>query len=141
MIIKVAEEGDRQAIETLLEELDIGHSSLCFGLFLVAVVDGEVAGIAHLEDCGASFYLSAVGVRADLQGMGLGRELIDGVTVGLNKPVHIYTRIPAFFRKVGFVPCEQPSEIPPREMYDCDKCDAGKDCICMVKMPHVSALS
>lgn len=136
-----AQEGDFPSIAAILSELELGHPSIRPELFLVAVRGGEIAGVANVEDCGAAIYLSAVGVRSASQGSGVARAMIEGIIGFAKKGIYVYTRIPKFFERFGFVPTDAPACIPPREIYDCDACGGLHECLCMVRKPDAPTIS
>ena len=129
---------DAPHVERLLRELDLDHPQLVMDNFWIAEEGGEVAGIAHLERFGGSFYLSAVGVDEGHRGEGTARTLLERIIAEAHGPIYLYTIIPDFFRKFGFVPADPAPEIPPRSIYDCRQdCDPTK-CRSMVRERHDS---
>ena len=137
IIIRPAQQVDFQAIESILDELDLGHQSISMDRFWVAVDGGEVVGVSNIEDCGASCYLSAVGVRTSHQGRGIASRLLNQILEEAHKVVYIYTKIPDYFRRFGFSNSQPSQEIPPREIYDCESCCGSDECVCMVRYPDV----
>jgi uncharacterized protein len=126
--VRPATEADHPAILTLLRELELGYVAQHLPSFLV--VEGRsgggapaVFGVAELKEFGGDRLLSSVGVREDLQGLGLGRVLVERVLAGVADDVWLYTLIPGFFAKLGFVEDDAPpARLPPRRIYGCDAC-------------------
>ncbi len=139
--VRTAHAGDYPVIDEILDELELGHPSIRMGDFWVALVEGEIAGVANVADCGGSLYLSAVGVLPQHRGAGVAAELLAAVFAHAMKGIYLYTAIPEFFRRFGFDEAAAPPEIPPREIYDCSDCERRESCVCMMRMPHSAALS
>ncbi|MFH0799584.1 MAG: GNAT family N-acetyltransferase [Pseudomonadota bacterium] len=131
--VRPAQEEDFASIEDLLQGLEIGHPSFSARDFQVASVDGEIAAVANLKDCGACFYLGAVGVAERQQGRGVARKFLDEILAAADRDVYLYTRIPEFFGRFGFGVARAPAAIPPREIYGCEACDGAAACVCMVR--------
>lgn len=137
-IFRKATEPDFPAIGEILDELDIGHPSLVYGDFWIAADGGKLKGVANVKRCGGYFYLSAVGVRSSNQREGVARKLLNIILPKINKPVCLYTKIPDFFRRFGFIEADPPKEIPPREIYDCGKHCNPAICVCMTRSINAS---
>ncbi|HPQ81471.1 MAG TPA: GNAT family N-acetyltransferase [bacterium] len=136
-----AQEKDFPAIAGILTELELAHPSIRPERFLLAIEDNEIAGVANLEDCGGSLYLSAVGVRLSSQGRGIARAMLSRIAETAEKEIYVYTRIPKFFELFGFAPANAPGEIPPRTIYDCEACGGLHECLCMSRKPDASNFS
>jgi N-acetylglutamate synthase-like GNAT family acetyltransferase len=126
--VRPATESDHTAIRALLDALELEYPARHLPSFVVA--EGRfdhgpptVFGIAELKDFGGARLLSCVGVREDLQGLGLGRVLVERALDRVTDDVWLYTLVPGFFAKLGFVYGDAPPErVPPRRLYGCDAC-------------------
>lgn len=139
--VRPAQTGDFPAIDGVLDAMELGHPSMRMSDFWVAEVDGDLAGIANVADCGASLYVSGVGVLPTYQGQGVAAELLSACLGSATKGTYLYTKIPEFFRRFRFDEAAAPPEIPPREIYDCATCGDVERCVCMMRTPHGAALS
>jgi N-acetylglutamate synthase-like GNAT family acetyltransferase len=133
-----AEPRDYADIETLMGALELSYPTMDFSFFWVAETGNEVVAAAELKDFQACSLLSCVGVREDLQGLDIGRALVEEVVRHARHDVYLYTLVPDFFRKAGFAEAGQaPLDLPPRSIYGCQNCSPGL-CCCMVRLRHDS---
>lgn len=129
---------DHRAIWILMEALELSYPAMDLPSFWVARHDGEIVGAAELKELPSCSLLSCVGVRQDLQGLGIGRILVDAVVRHARRDVYLYTRTPEFFRKLGFADAAlRPPGLPPRSIYGCEHCDPQL-CFCLVRRRHDS---
>jgi N-acetylglutamate synthase-like GNAT family acetyltransferase len=132
--IRPAEKKDRPAIMEIIKMLDLSYPGQKFDGFRVAEKDGEVAGIANLEEFGGFYFLSAVGVAEAEQHHQIASKLLDKILAGLKKEVYLYTVIPGFFQKFGFEAVEPPAFLPVKQTFSCRECTPAL-CTCMVRRP------
>ncbi len=131
--IRRARAADHVDVLELTGALDLTYPAMDLSCFWVADLDGVTVGIAELKDFESCYLLSCVGVREDLQGRGIGRELVDHVVREARHAVYLYTLIPGFFRKAGFRDAVSlPPDLPPRSIYGCSDCDPSF-CLCMMR--------
>ena len=129
---------DYAGIEALMAALELSYPAMDLRCFWVAEAGDEMVAGAELKEFQACSLLSCVGVREDLQGLDIGRALVEEVVRHARHDVYLYTLVPGFFRKTGFVEAGQlPPDLPPRSMYGCQNCNP-KLCICMVRRRHDS---
>jgi len=129
--IRRAVEEDVEGALRLMGQLDLIHSAVAMRNLWVVMEEADVVGVAHLEHAGESLFLSSVGVRDSHRHMGLGRRLVEAMLKDAESDVYLYTVIPEFFDKLGFVETQPPAHIPPRDVFGCENCELGK-CRCMV---------
>ena len=141
IIVRPAQAGDFPAIDGVLDAMELGHPSMRMSDFWVAEVDGDLAGVVNVADCGASLYVSAVGVLPEYRGQGVAAELLSECLRHATKGMYVYTKIPEFFRRFRFDEAAPPPEIPPREIYGCATCEEAERCVCMMRPPDGAALS
>jgi N-acetylglutamate synthase-like GNAT family acetyltransferase len=131
--VRRASAADHAAVLELTEALDLAYPALDLSCFWVADLDGVTVGAAELKDFESCSLMSCVGVREDLQGRGIGRELVDHVVREAHHAVYLYTLVPGFFRKAGFREAVSlPPDLPPRSIYGCLGCDPSL-CLCMMR--------
>jgi len=129
---------DHADIETLMGVLELSYPAMDLSCFWVAEIGDEVVAAAELKDFQACSLLSCVGVREDLQGLDIGRTLVEEVVRHARHDVYLYTLVPGFFRKAGFTDAElPPPDLPPRSIYGCQNCNP-RLCYCMVRLRHDS---
>jgi N-acetylglutamate synthase-like GNAT family acetyltransferase len=134
-------EEEHPAVERILEDLELGHPSIPPDRFWVALDAGEIVGVSNLARYGSSLYLSAVGVPVRQRGRRVAIALLGQLLRDARMPVYLYTRIPKFFARLGFVPAPPSLEIPPRSIYGCEACGGAGECISMVRRPDAPGVS
>ena len=133
MVVRLAESADYSAILALLQEMELDYPSRDLTVFWVGELAGRIVAIAELKEVGGSYLLSCVGIREDLRGVGLGRVFVSRVLQSVTRDVYLYTVVPGFFQKVGFVEAKSvPARLPLREIYDCANCNPAI-CRCLVR--------
>jgi N-acetylglutamate synthase-like GNAT family acetyltransferase len=131
--VRRAHAADHATILELTGALELTYPAMDLPCFWVAELDGVTVGVAELKDLESCSLLSCVGVREELQGRGIGRELVDRVVREALHPVYLYTLVPDFFRKAGFRdPSALPPDLPPRAIYGCIGCDPSR-CLCLMR--------
>ncbi len=136
--IRRALPSDHAEIETLMHALELSYPSMDLSCFWVAESAGGIVGAAELKNLTACSLLSCVGVRPELQGAGVGTAVVEEVVKHAHHDVYLYTRVPGFFRKVGFTDARTlPADLPPRSIYGCEGCDP-RLCFCLVRHRHDS---
>jgi N-acetylglutamate synthase-like GNAT family acetyltransferase len=134
--VRPAVQDDHAAVLALLRDLELDYPARDLARFHVAERGGEIVGVAELKASDGIGLLSCVGVREDLQGQGIGREIVARVLVGVGIDVYLYTLVPGFFAKLGFVDDPAPPQrLPPRRIHGCEACDPAA-CRCMVRRAH-----
>ncbi len=135
--IRPAQPEDYPAIIRLLRDLELDYPSRDLKRFVAGELEGQILAIAELKEYDDFCLLSCVGVREDLQGSGIGRIFVDQVLEDLDRDVYLYTLVPGFFKKTGFVEATSlPAALPPRSIYGCAACDPAL-CRCLVRKPDV----
>jgi N-acetylglutamate synthase-like GNAT family acetyltransferase len=129
--IRRAKNSDSNVIDRLLHNLELWHSSLSIDSFWVAEDDAGILGCVHLEDFGDNIYLSSLGVTNEKRGQGIASALLKEAVAAFQKDIFIYTIIPDFFEKQGFIRATAPNDIPGRSIYNCAACCLN-ECKCMV---------
>lgn len=133
MTVRPARAEDYPVIIDLLRELELDYPSRNLTRFLVGEADGKILAIAELKEYQDFCLLSCVGIREDFQGTGLGRSFVNRVLRDVRKDVYLYTLVPDFFKKTGFVEAASlPADLPPRSIYGCAACDPAF-CRCLVR--------
>ncbi len=131
--IRRANPADHPTIVDLTRALELDYPAMDLSCFWVAELDGVIVGVAEIKDFESCSLLSCVGVREELQGRGIGRELVGRVIREALHPVYLYTLVPDFFRKAGFRDAVNlPRDLPPRAIYGCIGCDPSR-CRCMMR--------
>jgi N-acetylglutamate synthase-like GNAT family acetyltransferase len=136
LLVRPTRPEDHPFILGLLRELELDYPARDLARFLVGEADGKILAIAELKEFRDFFLLSCVGVREDLQGTGLGKVFMNQVLRDVRKDVYLYTLVPGFFMKTGFVEAMHlPVGLPPRLIYGCTNCDPAS-CRCLVRKPN-----
>ena len=119
-ILKPASSGDLEDIRRLLDanalpSVDVGDH---LGSFLIARIDGAIAGVVGVEPRGTVALLRSVCVAADRRGRGLARVLCAGAEAiaresGARDLYLLTTDASPYFEKLGFVVCRRDDVAPP----------------------------
>lgn len=135
--IRRAQYSDAEAVSGLLTELDLMRPDLSIKEFRVASLEGRIVGIAHVEDVDNAVFISSVGVANELQGRGIEYEMMNTLMAEERRDVYVYTIIPSFFARLGFIEVNAPAYLPERDLFGCDLCEPHK-CVCMMRHSDVS---
>ncbi len=131
--VRRAGTADHETILEMTRALELDYPAMDLSCFRVAELDGVIVGVAELKELETCSLLSCVGVREDLQGRGIGHELVERVVQEALHPVYLYTLVPDFFRKAGFRDAGVlPRDLPPRAFYGCLGCDPTR-CLCLMR--------
>ena len=141
MLVRAAQPADYPKVLDLLKDLELDYPARNLSRFFVGEIKGLLIGIAELKELDAFWLLSCVGIRENLQGGGFGRALVAPLLEPLKKDVYLYTLVPGFFEKLGFIEAKSPPPtLPPRLIYGCESCDPAR-CLCLVRKPHATGIS
>ncbi len=135
--IRPARKPDLEAIQKILEDLDLFYPTLSMQGFLVAEKESRIIGTLQLAEYEDFFFLGSLAVVKEEQKKGVARTLLKAVLRSHNKNVYLYTIIPEFFEKFGFEITSPIPGLPSKNRYECEYCHTEK-CVCMVKYPHAS---
>jgi len=130
--IRRAEEKDRNDIAGILREADEDTAEMSFNNFLVAEIGETLAGCVKLDDYSGFMFLSSLAVRPAHQGRGIAKKLMQSVLKETGKDIYIYTVIPDFFSKFGFVIAPPRDDLPEKNSMECSRCYPER-CVCMVR--------
>lgn len=133
-VVRRAVASDQPGIQAIVSEQDLDYPSMKFTSFWVTLIGADIASILRLEEFETFYFISAVGSASARQGQGCAGRLLQTVLAGCQRPVYLYTVIPAFFARFGFQTVTAPSWIPPRTLFDCPRCQPEL-CACMVFTP------
>jgi N-acetylglutamate synthase-like GNAT family acetyltransferase len=137
LIIRPAASNDQAAITRILNEADLRYPSEAYDNFWLAEKAGQVVGVVRLEERPEFIFLTSLGVAQAALRQGVASALMTFAVNRSKKPIYLYTVIPAFFQKFGFVIVPQnPSSVslPSKSPYGCDECFPNQ-CVTMVKQP------
>jgi N-acetylglutamate synthase-like GNAT family acetyltransferase len=136
--LRRAEVRDHPRIRELLDQLELSYPAMDLASFWVGEIAGKLDAIAELKDFRTCSLLSCVGVEESLQGSGIGKALVEEVIRHARYDIYLYTLVPGFFKKAGFVEAVTlPPDLPPRSWYGCVGCDPSR-CICLMRPRHDS---
>ena len=131
--VRRARAADYATILEMTRALELDYPAMDLSCFWVGEQGGVILGVAELKDLETCSLLSCVGIREELQGQGMGRQLVDRVVREALHPVYLYTLVPGFFRKAGFRDATSlPPDLPPRAFYGCVGCDPSR-CLCLMR--------
>jgi len=109
-------------------------SEICENIrdFIVVENEGEIVGCGALHLYGMHLAeIRSITVTKNSKGRGAGRVLIEALMKEAKKQsvtcVCLFTRIPEFFGKMGFIEVEK-EELPDKALKDCNKCSRQNAC-------------
>jgi N-acetylglutamate synthase-like GNAT family acetyltransferase len=135
--VRKAHEGDESAIRAILDELDLAYPGMALRDFWIMEAEAGIVAVGRMEMIDDKLFLSSLGVRESHRNRGLAKKLFETMIEGDNRDVYIYTVIPEYFEKLGFVISDQPDSLPEREQFGCERCEPER-CVCMVRPRHVA---
>lgn len=142
VVIRLAKLADVPQLETLMapyvatgDLLPRSNYDLCRHIKEYVVAEapgGTVVGCGSLKIySGELAELAGLAVRADCQGTGLGRSLVESLLTEARAqgPLEVFalTRKPAFFLRLGFRPAEK-AQFPQKVWADCARCPRQNCC-------------
>ena len=108
--IRTASEEDLSIIQTILKTQHLGYDDIGLHInnFLVAVVDGRIAGTIGMEYYGTTGLLRSAAVASDFQNQGIGEKLVSAIEAsamehGVREIVLLTTTAETYFVRKGFV--------------------------------------
>jgi len=137
MIIRRAEDKDKESIIKILKEVDEYSESLSLDSFWVAEENNSIVAVMKLKEIDDFFFLSSLAVRINLQGKGIARQLLEEVLKKADKDIYLYTVLPEFFSRFGFKKVEQTAKLPSKSKLECERCYPEK-CETMLRSAHDS---
>lgn len=137
MLIRQAQREDEKKLADFLKGIGILSKGQPFDHFWIALEGEELIGSVRVEQHQGFAFLSHLGVTVEKRKRGVAECMIEEALRQVHTPVYAYTVIPHFFEKMGFKATEFHPNLPPREMFGCDGCDADR-CCCMVRSTHDS---
>jgi len=134
-LIRKANKEDFQKIFSLAEKFDLDSVDMDTDNFIVAEENGEIVGIGQLKKFGNDFELCCLGVEANSQKKGIGKELVKAL-VSISKEagngnVYLATIIPSYFEKLGFQVVKVFPEFMRKKEEWCGFCKDRKNCTVM----------
>jgi N-acetylglutamate synthase-like GNAT family acetyltransferase len=106
MIIRNARSEDRPAARALASRLDLDYGGMEEDRFWIAESGGRIAGLVGLKAHADCLELVGLGVDPDSRSAGIAGRLVEALIEGAGADVYLFTVIPAFFARCGFLPAE-----------------------------------
>jgi len=130
-IIRKAGKADRDAIDSIIEEMNLFQESVSVDNFWVGEKDGEVIAVAQLEDLGDEGIISCLGVKPSHRRKGIASKLLGRMIDGTDGDIYLFTVMPDFFEGVGFEEAAPTGSARDyRRNLNCAACEPEK-CVCM----------
>lgn len=118
MIIYKATDADMPELVALIHRMKLDERDLKPNEFLLMKEDGLIAAFGRIKQFGNFVELSTLGVRQRFRKKYYGLTLIKALINSTNQDVFLVTGLPDYFRKAGFVECEDgPFEIKNKVTY------------------------
>jgi len=120
-------EADLPALQTILAnnqmEVNVNPDE-----FLLAEIDGELVGIARLENEADQVYLRPIVVDSKWHGKNIGTALVRRIAHGVDV-LHVVARgqSTGFYQKLGFLPIPW-EQVPMRYQQECNACPDLAEC-------------
>ena len=126
---------DVNSILVILEKCNLGTATQKFANYVVAEIDDKIVGVVEIIEADNFYFLSNLGVHPEHQKTGIASKLLETALRFSQKDTYLYTVIPTFFSKRGFIITDFQHFLPSQNTFDCKDCDRNK-CKCMVKYAH-----
>ena len=102
-IIRLADYSEIPDVIEILEELGLDMEDLDEDDWMLALVKGEVVGVARLRYYDDACELASLGVLEDFRNQGIGRGIAKALLNDTEtKQVYTVTEIPEYFARLGF---------------------------------------
>lgn len=127
MIIRKLKNNELKKIFELAKQYDLESDDMHADQFIVAEIDGEIAGFGRLVKHNNCIELGTIGVVEKFRGKKIAtkliNELINIAKQNGYKTIYLTTLIPEFFKKFGFeIQKENPPDCMIRTKEWCDGC-------------------
>lgn len=130
--VRPAAREDREEVFSLLGELYLFTLLHIPDEFWIAEADEGIVGVAGLAKYKNVLFLSSIGVKEDYRRRGVAAAILREIFKAAQKDIYLYTIIPHFFERWGFVPAPFLDGLPPRNIFGCEGC-TPECCVCMRK--------
>ncbi|KAF0133850.1 MAG: hypothetical protein FD145_1060 [Candidatus Saganbacteria bacterium] len=127
-----ADKTDNKKILKILKDIDLFYSGHDMAGFWVAEKDRNIVGIVQVKNFKDYIFLSSLGVPAAEMNKGYGEFILSEIFKKFKNDIYIYTTIPDFFKKFGFLEISSLDFLPAKNAFECDDCHPEK-CVAMVK--------
>lgn len=131
-MIRNAKKTDLPQIKSILKSVDEDITAQSWDNFRVAEKSGVVVGVVKLDEYKDYYFLSSLALKPSEQNQGIASFLMAQSLAQIKKDVYIYTIIPEFFRRFGFVETPPLPFLPKKDQMECARCHPEL-CVCMVK--------
>ncbi len=132
MRIRKAEAKDMASVVALAESCGLDYPGMESDVFWIAEEENCLLGICGLKTHPDCRELCALGVRKELRGKGIGRELVNVFLRETGEEIFLATVIPEFFTWFGFARTAR-FPLSMRKGGDwCEGCDSSR-CVVMVR--------
>lgn len=123
---------DEKGILELLALLDLMSKFQPLDSFWIALDAEKIVGAVRIGEAEDHAFLSHLGVLDEYRNQDVAKRLIGEATKDISKPVYLYTIIPDYFEKLGFVKTQEPENFTYKRWFRCENCNP-KACVCMKK--------
>lgn len=125
-IIRLADYSEIPDVIEILEELGLDMEDLDEDDWMLALVKGEVVGVARLRYYEDACELASLGVLEDFRNQGIGRGIAKALLDDAEaKQVYTVTEIPDYFGRLGFVTA---SDFPDSIAQKLERCKTELNC-------------
>ncbi len=90
--------------------------------FHVLIENETIVGVVQIAPHTAYYFLSYMATRLGLHNKGLGSHLLSNLLSRLDKPVYLYTIIPEFYQRFGFITIQSQETLPAKDDSVCKFC-------------------
>lgn len=132
LTIRPARVQDNPVILKIIKELDLAYPAQTMANFLVAVSQNEIVGIVDFEEFDSFSFLSSLGVSPGWQNKGIAKALLTHLLAKATKDIYLYTTIPGFFQRFGFLATTPLPQLPSKRTFSCHEC-TPQTCVTMVR--------
>jgi len=116
----------------ILKDLDLYYQDHDLSNFWTANDGSIIVGLVKMNDYMDFAFLGSLGVAINSRNRGIARQILTKMFDVYKKDIYIYTVIPDFFEKFGFMKISTPNNLPPKDNFECKDCFPDK-CATMVR--------
>jgi len=114
-LIRPAAPADQRAIRAWVWQARLNPVNLRWRNFVVAEVEGQIAGIGQLRrHADGSLELASLVVAPAHRGRGIGSQIVRALLAGQQGPIYLFceNELQPYYTRLGFQPV-QPADLPP----------------------------
>ncbi|OGC21284.1 hypothetical protein A2291_06220 [candidate division WOR-1 bacterium RIFOXYB2_FULL_42_35] len=123
---------EQAEIKRFLQKLDLFYHGQSLEGYWLAKENDHIIGSVQLQTFPDFIFLSSLAVLESHRHQGAAKKLLNQALKSVVQDIYLYTIIPDFFEKFGFIKTAPIANLPSKNTYECEYCQPNK-CVTMVK--------